>query len=376
MNTAAQIVEATEVFRSELDSHPECRKDFCDEAVFSGTKRRHAAFYLGRFLDIDQGEGKPVPPITPNSPEHRLLDYLRGAADPLKMLNPIAPVRHLGKGTGTLAASFGIWLNPELGFTPQGRRPLAELVREGIPNPQTSGIFPQMREDIEATKAFTPPWLKIALPDMQGPFNIAHMVLGDQAFVAPIAEPDTWNEFMRILSEFFILAHRTLTRWIGPERLYSYPGSFHRIAECSVNMVSKDFYLKYVLEHDLRVVDYYGEVAVHPCSGRHVFHVTLEHLPNLIYTEAGHMIKQMTAGSTEVDEALAAIGGRPIVLGIGEELPEGNEEPVMCRLFDLAAYNPRLTFEFTGVGWKKQDDPDIRDLHRRMNEYYAEVVDA
>ena len=38
MNTAAEIVEAAEAFKSELDSHPECRKDFCDEAVLSGIK--------------------------------------------------------------------------------------------------------------------------------------------------------------------------------------------------------------------------------------------------------------------------------------------------------------------------------------------------
>jgi hypothetical protein len=63
------------------------------------------------------------------------------------------------------------------------------------------------------------------------------------------------------------------------------------------------------------------------------------------------------------------------MLSIGEELPAGDEEAIMCRLFDLAVCNPRLTFSFTGLGWKKEDEPAMRDLHLRMNEYYTRVVE-
>ena len=242
MSLHAEINAAAEVLKSELDAHPECQANISADAALTGTPRRHAAFYLGRFPDIEKGEGKPAPPPSQKSPEQRLLDWLNGATGSLRMLNPICSTRHLGKGTGTLPASFGIRLNPELGFTPEGSRPLAEVLREGIPDPETSGIFPEMREDIEVA-------------------------------------------------------------------------------------------------------------------------------------EAGHMINPMTAGSISVDEALASIGDRPIMLGIGEELPAGDEERVMCRLFDLAARNPRLTFGFTGLGWKKADEPAMRDLHLRMNKYYARVVE-
>jgi hypothetical protein len=141
-------------------------------------------------------------------------------------------------------------------------------------------------------------------------------------------------------------------------------------------MVSRAFYLEHVLRFDRRLVDYYGDVSIHPCSGAHVFHATLNSLPNVVHTEAGTMLSKMTAGSISVDEALEAIGGRPIVLGIGEELPAGRQEAVMRRMFDLAATNPRLTFGFTGHGWKKADEPAMRDLHRRMNDYYAGIVDG
>ncbi len=372
MTVSARIDEAAAAFKAELDAHPECRADLKAEAVLAGTPYPHAVFYLGRFPDIAQGEGKPAPPPPPKSPEQRLLDWLSGAAWSLKMLNPITPVRGLGKGTGTLPSSFGIRLNAELGFTPDGTRPLAEIVREGLPDPETSGILPEIRDDIEATKALTPSWVKLTLPDMQGPFNIAHMILGDEAFLAPLTEPDEWKAFMQLVTEFFIATHRTLTRWIGPERLHSHPQHYHRIAECSVNMVSTDFYLDHILEYDRRIAEYYTNVAIHPCSGPHVFRATLANLPNIICTEAGRMINAMAAGSIKVDEALAAIGTRPIMLSVGEELPAGKEEAVLCRLFDLGAHNPRVSFDgFTGLGWKKGDEPVMREFHRRMNDYYV-----
>jgi len=377
MIISAQINEISDTFRAELDAHPECRADLSAEAALNGTPYPHATFSLGRFPDIEQGEGKPAAPPPLKSPEQRLLEYLQEAVQPVKMLNPIIPVRGLGKGTGTLAASFGIYLNPELEFTPDGYRPLAEVLQEDMPDAETSGILQEMRDDIEVTKALTPSWLKIKLPDMQGPFNIAHMILGDDAFMAPHIEPDKWKKFMKIITEFSIAVHRTLTRWIGTERLYTHPNNYHRIAECSVNMVSKEFYLDHILEYDQCLVDYYGEVAIHPCSGPHVFKATLDNLENVIYTEAGNMISPMTAGSIKMEEALEIIGARPIMLCVGEELPEGEEEVIIRRLFNLAAGNQHVCFHgFTGLGWKKGDELAMRNLHQRMNDYYTKIIEG
>ena len=374
MSIAEHIAEAAEAFKAVLDEHPECRVDLALEAALAGRPREHAAFYLGRFPDLAAGEGKHPPAPPPRTPEERLLEWLKGAPGPVAMLNPVEPVRTLGKGTGTMAASFKIWLNPEIGFTPHGTRPLADVLKDGLPDPETSGIFPEMREDIEATKALTPPWVKIALPDMQGLFNIAHNILGEEVFLAPLTEPEEWERFMVLLGEYFVAAHRTLVRWIGPERIAAHPAKLHRLAECSVNMVSRDFYEEHVLRFDRKIAEYYGEVAVHPCSGPHVFLATLENLPNVVYTEAGTIINPTAAGSISAEAALTAIGDRPIALAIGEELAAGEEEAGMRRLLGLAAHNPRLTFTFCGLGWKKADEPVMVALHKKMNEYFAGIV--
>lgn len=370
-NINSQIEDAVAHFQTVLEQHPECRRDLADDAVLNGEWREHACFALGRMPDNGSSEEQCGQPESGNSPEEKLLKYLQQAPEPVKMLNPIEAVRNLGKGTGTLPASFGIHLNPALGFTQEGSIPLTEVLSKGIPDPEKSGIFPEILEDIEVTKNLTPDWQKIALPDMQGPFNIAHMILGDDAFIAPVCQPDEWRKFMKMVTQFFMAAHQTLANWIGPERLYHRPWRYHRIAECSVNMVSQDFYIEHILEYDLILAVYYGEVAIHPCSGPHVFQVTLEKLPNVVYTEAGNMINKMTAGSIQIADALNAIGARPIMLRIGEELPAGKEEKTLRQIFDQVATNPRVSLGgFTGLGWKKGDESEMCDLHRRMNDYF------
>lgn len=374
-----EITRAADALAAALAANPARNQDTVWEHVMAGTRRPHAAFYLWRGPDINAGEVlQPMAPPPPKSPEERVLDALRGAVGSLDRLNPISSLAGgLGKGTGTLPASFGVHLEPTLGFTPMGSRPLDEVLAEGMPNPATSGLMPDMHTMIDAFQALTPPWVKIGPPDMQGPFNIVHMILGDEAFIAPITEPDKFQQLMTLITDFYIAVHKQLQRWIEPRRWPRYPGLVHRIAECSVNMISKEMYLEHCLPHDRRIVDYFGETAIHPCSGPHVFYATLENLPNIVYHEAG-FIEKACAGSISVKDAMAAIGERPIILGIGEELPVDFDEAerVVRGYFDLARKHPRLTYGFTGMYWRQADEPRVLDLHRRLDDYWQRSVAA
>ncbi|MHB9025653.1 MAG: uroporphyrinogen decarboxylase/cobalamine-independent methonine synthase family protein [Armatimonadota bacterium] len=367
------ITAATEELAAQLAAHPERNSDLAHEYVLRGEPRPYPVFYLWRQADIDAGEGmvRQAPPV--RNAEERLLDKLRGATRGLANHNPISARFGIGKGTGTLPASFGIFLDPELGYTPKGSRPLDEVLAEGMPDPETSGIIPEMREDIETTKRLTPDWVGINLPDMQGPFNIAHMILGDEAFFAPYEEPEKFRQLLDIISDFWLAVHANLRKWIGEARFASHPAFSTRITECSVNMVSTDMYLEHILPHDLKIARAFGAIAVHPCSGPHVFHATLNNLPNVVYHEAGFIAKT-AAGSITPDEALAAIGDRPIILSIGQELPEGEEEEFIRRDLDRAKTNPRLTFGYTGMHWKTADEAMIREMHLRLDAYWEERV--
>lgn len=373
MGIQQEIDDAVGVVAETLAQHPERRIDWAEQAVMRGEPRQYPVIYLGRLVDTDAGEGMDftVPPV--RSPEERVLDGMRGMLWSLRMHNPIRARIGLGKGTGTLPASFGLYLDPTIGYTPRGCRTLDEVLAAGMPDPETSGIIPEMREDIAAIKSLTPEWVEINLPDMQGIFNIAHAVLGDEAFFAPVEDPDKFAAFLTLVTDFYLAVHENLRRWIGPQRFPQFPGASIRIAECSVNLVSTETYLEHLLPHDLRIAQHFGQIGVHPCSGPHVFYATMRHLPKVVYQEAG-FIAQTAAGAISVDDALAEIGDRPIILAIGQELPQGEEEAFIRHDLDRARTNPRLLFSYTGMHWKRRDEEMIREMHLRLDEYWQESV--
>ncbi|HPP13300.1 MAG TPA: hypothetical protein PKW42_11275, partial [bacterium] len=278
-------------------------------------------------------------------------------------------------GPGTLAASFGLAPDPDAGYVPRQSLSLKTALKNGPPDPQKSGLLPVIKEEIEAIKELTPEWLKIGLPDTQGPFNISHMVAGNEVFTAAVASPEEFDAFLRMVTEFFIRVNETVRAWIGPERLPRGDEETVRIAECSVNLVSADFYERYLLVHDLSVARRWPYVDIHTCSGPHVFQVTLKSISNLIVTEAG-FIEKACAGWTPVETALKAIGDRTIILRIGEELPADfhqAEERIKSR-FLLARGNHRLSFAFTGMYWRKTDEQKMVELHRRLDEFWEKEV--
>ena len=92
----------------------------------------------------------------------------------------------------------------------------------------------------------------------------------------------------------------------------------------------------------------------------------------MLATEAG-FIARTAAGAISVDEALGAIGDRPILLLIGQELPPGQECEFIRRDLDRYAENPRLLFSYTGMHWRRKDRPHIRDIHRRLDAAWSRM---
>lgn len=372
--TVRSLDDAIRFFDQTFAANPERDGPAAREAALAGKRRKYAGLTINH-LAVPGDRADASAAFTPprldmkDSPEADLARTILGMLGPLDLLNPVSPVFPTGRGTGSLATLFGIPLNPDAGDSPAFTRPLAAVLDEPEPDVAEAGIMPQVRERIELIKRRVPPRFKIGLPDMQGPFNIAHAVIGEEAMTAPILEPECFREFMTRVTTAWIAVRRTVLEWIGPE--YRAPGGqLACVAECSVNLVSADFYREHLLEHDRRIADAFGPLCIHPCSGPHVFKATLEGLP-VALTEAGH-IEKTAAGAIGVAEALALIGRRPIALAIGEELPKGREEAVIRSHLDLYASNPRLLFNYTGMHWRRKDRPVIRDLHRRLDAYWAE----
>jgi len=319
---------------------------------------------------IPEGEFELPEVIMPDTQEGKLSQRLSNLFTPLQLLNPFHLQFSTCKGPGTYTTMFGIPLNPEAANSPAYTKTIDQVLSEPWPELGKTGLMPEIAADIKLIKDNLPPEIKIAMPDTQGPYNVLHSLVGEEAMLAPYMEPNKYHELMNRLTDLWIASTQLCMDLIGPEYLDQFEKDV-RLAECSANLVSPEFYEEFILPYDLRVANHFGNrVRLHPCSGPHVFHGTLKHLP-LVWTEAGY-IERTAAGAIAVTEALKAIGDRPVTLGIGQELPKGQEFEFIKNDLDFYEKNPRLLFSYTGMDWHKEDREMIRDLHCRLDNYWEE----
>ena len=237
------------------------------------------------------------------------------------------------------------------------------------PDIHTAGVFPAMKRTIDFIRANTPSEIKISFPDLQGPINIAHLLLGTQLFYDLSDQPERAHHLLQMITEFLVQCFTVLPEWIGADRLITFPGNSRRIAECSVNLISREAYREFGLPCDRQIAEALGSIGIHPCGGLHVFEETLAGLPNVVYIEWADC-KPSFAPRIGLDAALERLGDRPIILCGGKELWEGDFiqqiKEDLARLDD----NTRQTFGYSGMRWRSGEEARITELHREIDAHY------
>lgn len=378
-NRITSLDEALAFFEGLLQANPERNARVAMEACLEGRRREHACLSLNHINDPrDQAPAEdefelPVVEM-PEGEEAELARELVGKLSPLKMLNPVQPWITTGQGPGTMVTCFGIPLNPQAENCPAYTKTIDEVLSEPMPDASSAGLLEEIRRKIDAAHRLTPEWIGIDQPDMQGPFNIAHALVGNEALMAPMTDPETFRALMERITTFWIDVRRNLTEWVGPVRTTP-RDKVCRICECSVNLVSPTMYVDHILEHDLRIAEAFGPLHIHPCSGPHVFGATWENLPQVTWVEAGY-VEKAAAGSIGVDQVMALVGDRQdVTVQVGQELHEGDDlfETIRDHLA-LAIDHPRMTFGYTAMHLGKAHRPMLREVHRQLDAWWQENV--
>jgi hypothetical protein len=313
------------------------------------------------------------PPPAAQSPEDKLLSALRGIPGPLEQNNNFLPALGTGVGVPSVASAFGVVPDPSP-HNPGGvveNLPLEFFDDFEPPDVNTAGCWPEVRETIEYYQAHTPSEIKICYPDMQGPLNTAHTILGTPVFLAMRLEPERLHYLLQMITDFNIQAHRALGEWIEPERQVPSVAYTSRICECSVDLISREAYHEFCLPYDRQIAAALGKIAIHMDGGRHVFEETLWNLPQIRYTEWCET-RAGFAPQISQDEALAEIGDRPIVLSGGTELWDGDFEGRILDQLSRMEDHPLQSFGFTVMTGRQEDEPDLVAMRGRLDEWYAE----
>lgn len=219
--------------------------------------------------------------------EKMLYEQLWLALSTLRAKSDAIPSVRVDFGTGFLATVFGLeqqvfpdkmpWLKEHL-----TKKDIVNLTPEDLEPIEEKGLMPKCHEYIQYYQEIlkdTP--VKIYLPDTQGAFDLAHLVLGDSVFTELYDDPEFMQHFLNLTSYVYQQASSLLKSWIGePEKAGCHSNGLS-MAECGVRscedsstLISPDSF-NFILPFLRASIRGFGG-WVHFCGGgKHILEVTL-----------------------------------------------------------------------------------------------------
>jgi len=201
-------------------------------------------------------------------------------------------------GTGILLACLGLeqetfpdkmpWLQAHL-----SKEQVAKLTPDDI---RPCGSFGRGLEMMRYFKSIMGDALPIYVMDTQGPFDLAHMLMGDAVFLELYDDPPFVHHLMNLCLELGLKTHRWMKEVIGEpltalhhsKMLYS--DSFGiRICEDTTALLGEDQIREFAIPYSKRLAQAFGGAWVHYCGYNEVLTNAILEQPEFKALNFGHI---------------------------------------------------------------------------------------
>jgi hypothetical protein len=223
--------------------------------------------------------------VTALPAEPPVKDWINDPLGMLKMhLNRVKSHLEIGDDyLPTIRAEFGTALVPfafgcepyytDMNLPAAGSHVLKDIQdARNLPRPgPESGLYRQVAETIRVFQEEKPDFVKIQLPDMQSPFNCSHLIRGDGIFMDFYDDPESVEVLLDKVTDYMISQIKYFNRLLktDPEWFYDWGVLWKgqsRISNCSMQMISPDFYRNHVMARDARLFKSIGGGRMHYCG--------------------------------------------------------------------------------------------------------------
>lgn len=186
------------------------------------------------------------------------------------------PAVRVDFGTGQIGSAFGCDIHfPEDNLPAVCSHPLKNI--EDIYNTPLpsldAGLYAKVFDWIEIWRQNIPKWLQIQHPDIQSPFNNAHLIRGNDIFLDFYDNPKAVQRLLDVITDYTIKVVKNINEVISANNGWfcDWNGAYWkggaRISNCSSDMISPELYSRYVLPRDIRLLRTIGGGRVHYCGG-------------------------------------------------------------------------------------------------------------
>lgn len=177
-------------------------------------------------------------------------------------------------GTGQVASAFGCDT-----YVPDNELPCS---RGGVINriedifkmhkpAKEAGLYAKLKIFTEVFLENLPEGVHIQHPDIQSPFNNAHLIRGNDLFLDMYDDPDAVDALLNVITDYMIDMVPYLKSMISSDKEWFFDwGALWkgtaRISNCSTTMISPEMYDRFVLPQDIRLMRAIGVGRMHYCG--------------------------------------------------------------------------------------------------------------
>ena len=203
-----------------------------------------------------------------------LKSCLDGLRPHLEVEDDSVPTVRVEFGTAQVAAAFGCSIVfPENSPAAAGPSVLerAEDVYELEKPPLDAGWYGKLADWTELWLENLPEGVHIQHPDIQSAFNSAHLVRGNDILLDFYDNPEAVEALLDLVTDFMVDITRHVRSMITHDEDWFFDwGALWRgkarISNCSMHMISPEFYRRFVMPRDRRFFDEMGVGRMHYCG--------------------------------------------------------------------------------------------------------------
>jgi hypothetical protein len=147
----------------------------------------------------------------------------------------------------------------------------------------TAGWFGQVDEWTELWQSILPDSVELQHPDIQSPFNNAHLIRGNDILFDFYDDPERVHKLMNIITDYMIDLTVSLKSKISSDKEYFYDygamwKGFARLSDCTVHLVSPEQYIEFIKPYDEKFLNAINGGRIHYCGTpgnviQHIFSV-------------------------------------------------------------------------------------------------------
>ena len=262
--------------------------DFSNSLCIDEREQARLADLYERYRQFYKDPAQGAPMFLINTPIEHQPSCEEQQADPMVMLkaelDQIRQHKEIGDdrlpsvrvqfGTGQVAAAFGCELELPTHSLPAVATHVLENAEDvfALEKPSlNAGWYGKLWEWTELWKSVLPEGVHIQHPDIQSAFNSAHLIRGNDILMDFYDAPEALERLLSLVVDYMIDITAHVKPLISDDREWFFDWGMlwkgcARISNCSMHMISPQFYREHVFPHDRRFFEAIGGGRIHYCG--------------------------------------------------------------------------------------------------------------